>query len=119
MNKLIKILIITITLLCSAAAQICLRKGMMDIKIDVLSLQKIFEIAKQHYVWLGLLFYGISFIAYLYVLTKFEVSYIQPIFMSIGIILLLTFSVIFLHESISFKKMLGTVIIVLGIIVLS
>ncbi|MBC8488134.1 MAG: 4-amino-4-deoxy-L-arabinose transferase [Bacteroidetes bacterium] len=88
-------------------AQLSLRKGMMKININFISFSKVFEIASSLYIWSGLLFYGISFILYLYVLSKFEVSQIYPIIMSAGFILLLIFSVMFLNETFTLTKIIG------------
>ena len=91
----------------------------MNIEINSISFQKIIEIASSMYVWAGLCFYGISFTLYLYILSKFEVSFIYPIIMSAGFVLLLVFSVLFLNESFTLKKILGIIIISAGIWIMS
>ena len=114
-----KIIIISCTLLTNVAAQLSLRKGMMNIQINEISFQKVVEIVSSMYVWAGLFFYAISFALYLYILSKFEVSYIYPIIMSAGFVLLLTFSVLFLNEAFTLKKILGILIISAGIFIIS
>lgn len=113
-----KIIIVVCALLANVIAQLNLRKGMMNIDIDVISFSKLIEIFSSLYVWVGLFFYGISFGLYLYILTKFEVSYIYPIIMSVGFILLLIFSVLFLNEIFTLKKLLGILVITVGIIII-
>jgi len=111
--------IIDICALCAnVIAQLILRKGMVNIDADVFSFDKLIEIVSSLYVWAGFCFYGLSFILYLYILTKFEVSYIYPIIMSVGLILLLIFSVLFLNETFTFNKLLGILLISFGIIVI-
>ena len=116
---MIKIIIVIATLCTNVIAQLSLRKGMMDMNIDALSFSNLIEIAKSLYVWAGLSFYGISFVLYLYILSKFEVSYIYPIIMSVGFVLLLIFSVLFLNESFTPAKMLGILVISAGIIIIA
>ena len=110
-----KIIIVICALCANVVAQLSLRKGMMNVDINFISFSKIIEIASLFYVWLGLFFYGISFVLYLYILSKFEVSYIYPIIMSVGFILLLVFSVLFLNETLTFNKFLGILLISAGI----
>ena len=114
-----KSIIVLLTLMTNILAQLSLRKGMMNININFISFSKVFEIASSLYIWYGLLFYGISFILYLYVLSKFEVSQIYPIIMSAGFILLLIFSVMFLNETFTLKKIIGTLIIIAGIFIIA
>ena len=109
-----KIIIVVCALCFNVIAQLMLKKGMTD--INVISFNRVIEIISSLYVWAGFCFYGISFVLYLYVLTKFEVSYIYPIIMSAGLILLLIFSVLFLNETFTFNKLLGILLISFGIV---
>lgn len=111
-----KIIIVICALCANVIAQLMLKKGMAN--IDVIFFNKIIEIISSLYVWIGLCFYGASFVLYLYILTKFEVSYIYPIIMSAGLILLLIFSVLFLNETFTFSKLLGILLISFGIVVI-
>ena len=92
---------------------------MLNKEIDSISLSKVIEIFSSIYIWLGLFFYVISFVLYLYILSKFEVSYVYPIIMSAGFILLLIFSVLFLNETFTLSKLLGIIFISIGIIVIA
>ena len=114
-----KIVPIICALCTNVLAQISLRKGMINIDISHLTFMKLREVATSLFVWTGLGFYAISFILYLYILSKFEVSYIYPIIMSIGFVLLFTFSVLFLNESFTFRRILGIIIISAGISIMS
>ena len=109
-----KIVIVICALSLNVVAQLMLKKGMTD--INIISFDRMIEIIGSLYIWAGFCFYGVSFILYLYVLTKFEVSYIYPIIMSAGLILLLIFSVLFLNETFTFNKLLGILLISFGIV---
>jgi len=115
----IKIIIIFFTLVTNVVAQLILRKGMMNINVNVVSLSKVLEIVSSKYIWGGLSLYGLSFTLYLYILSKYEVSRIYPIIMSAGFILLLFFSVTFLNETFSLKKAIGIILIIAGIFIVA
>jgi len=114
-----KIIIVICALCANVIAQLNLKKGMTNIDINTISFSKLVEIISSLHVWTGLFFYGISFVLYLYILTKFEVSYIYPIIMSIGLVLLLIFSVLLFGEAFTLKKVLGILIIAAGIIIIT
>lgn len=116
---MLKVIIVIVALCFNITAQLILRKGMMNIDINVISFSKLIEIVSSFYIWLGLFFYGISFVLYLYILSKFEVSFIYPIIVSLGLILLLTFSVLFLDEVFTANKLLGVLLISAGIIIIT
>jgi len=114
---MLKIIVIICALCFNVIAQLILKKGMTN--IDVISFNKVIEIISSLYIWAGFCLYGVSFVLYLYVLTKFEVSYIYPIIMSSGLILLLIFSVLFLNETFTINKFLGILLISFGIIAIA
>jgi multidrug transporter EmrE-like cation transporter len=114
-----KLVIVILAIFTNVTAQLCLRKGMMNIPLSRISSKVIQEVVSSKFVWLGLILYVFSFTLYLYVLSKFEVSFINPIIMGAGFILILTFSVLFLNESFSLNKILGIILISVGIFVIS
>lgn len=113
-----KIIIVICALCANVIAQLMLKKGMVNIDVGVFSFDKLIEIISSLYIWAGFCFYGLSFVLYLYILTKFEVSYIYPVIMSMSLIILLIFSVLFLNETFTFNKFLGILLISFGIIVI-
>jgi multidrug transporter EmrE-like cation transporter len=92
---------------------------MMNIEIKAITLEVIKNILSSFYVWFGLCCYGISFIIYLYILSKFEVSYIYPIIMSAGFVLLLIFSTLFLGKILTLKKIIGIAVISAGLFIIT
>lgn len=118
---MIKYIILIVAIFSNVSAQISLRFGMRTIDINRRSkfIEKVLEVSGNRYVWQGLILYGISFTLYLYILSKFEVSYIYPIITASIFILLITFSSLLLNEPITVKKVAGILIIIVGIIVAS
>ncbi len=118
---MIKYIILIVAIFSNVGAQISLRYGMRTININRNSnfLDKVLEISGNRYVWQGLLLYGVGFTLYLYILSKFDVSYIYPIITASIFILLITFSSLILNEPITVKKVIGITIIIVGIIIAS
>ena len=114
-----KIITVVILVFFNVFAQLFLRKGMMNISTNTINYQTLIQIISSIHVWLGLSIYGVGFMLYLYVLSNFEVSFIFPIIMSAAFVLLLAFSVLFLNEAFTLKKILGILVISLGIFIIS
>ena len=118
---MIRNVVLLLAILANVGAQLSLRFGMRSFNINRNSkiLDTIFEIIKNWYVWQGLILYGVGFSLYLYILSKFEVSFIYPIITASIFILLLTFSSLLLNESITLKKVISITIIIIGIFIAS
>ena len=118
---MIRYIILFLAILANVGAQISLRYGMRNFNINKQSqlFSTIQEVAKNYYVWQGLILYGLGFLLYLYILSKFDVSYIYPILTASIFILLLTLSSLILNEPITIKKIIGISIIILGIFIAS
>lgn len=91
----------------------------MSIDTSSIGLSTLLTVATSGYIIAGLMLYGSSFTLYLYILSKYEVSYIAPINMSLVFVLLLFFSTMFLQESFTAKKAIGTLVVVGGIWIMS
>ena len=116
---MIRILVIILVILTNVFAQLSLRKGMMNIHFDSISFSKALEIISSFYVWIGLFLYSLSFVLYLYIVSKFEVSYIYPIITSGAFVLLMILSVFLVNEGVSIYKIIGLVVIISGIWLMS
>jgi multidrug transporter EmrE-like cation transporter len=118
---MIRYIILLLAILANVGAQISLRYGMRNFNINKQSefFSTILEVAKNYFVWQGLFLYGLGFSLYLYILSKFDVSYIYPILTALVFILLLTLSSLILNEPITTKKVVGISIIILGIFIAS
>jgi len=62
----------------------------------------------------GILLYVLGTGVWLILLTKVDVSYAYPM-LSLGYVFVLFFSFVFLHEPITLLKILGTILIVIGV----
>lgn len=116
------LLLILTGVLLNAAAQLVLKKGMSQIgsiQVDINSiLTMVLKASTNIYVWSGLIFYVISFVVWLMVLSRVEVSYAYP-FLSIGYIIAAFVGYFYFGESMTLNKIGGIIIIIcLGVFLL-
>jgi multidrug transporter EmrE-like cation transporter len=67
----------------------------------------------------GILCYGISFLLFITILPRYDLSYITPLTIGITQILLLGIAFIIFHENITITRVLGILTIVAGIYILN
>ena len=97
--------------------QLGMKKGMttignIEVK-DILS-TRIFEVVFQKYVFIGMLFYVLSSLLWLVILSKAELSFVYPL-ISIGYIITAIFGKFFFNENLSFFRLFGILLICGGV----
>jgi multidrug transporter EmrE-like cation transporter len=112
MNPIITILA---TVALSAEAQVVLKSGVSALKLADAqgAFGLVLAAAASPMVWLGLLIYGLSVLAWLWVLSKVDVSFAYP-FNGVGFILTAVMGAILLHENVSPLRMIGILLVVCG-----
>ena len=111
------IVLILISVFLGAIGQVLVKYGAVNFTIKYL-LPSILSILKNLPVMLGIASYGISFLIWIKVLSKVELSYAYPM-VSLGYIITMMFSYFMFKENISFIRILGVVFIMLGVILVS
>jgi multidrug transporter EmrE-like cation transporter len=108
--------------LLNAFAQILLKKGMLGIGHFEIQIQNLFPIIQKVgtnlYILLGLGSYVISVAIWLLVLAHVEVSYAYP-FLSVGYVVVTLMGYFIFQESVSWMRVIGISIIIVGVILLS
>lgn len=106
----------------NATAQILLRKGMMKFSAENFSLENLNvwlpQLFTDIYLYIGFFCYGVSIFAWMYVLSKVEVSYAYP-FLSIGYIFTAIIGYYAFNENLSITRIAGIVIICIGVVLIS
>lgn len=114
--------LIMISVTISAVAQIALKHGMSSPAVQAglaSGLERLAPlVAGNPFVWLGLVLYGAGALLWLGVLAKIDVSQAYP-FVGLGFLLTMVFGVILLGESVSAMRLIGTLLIVTGVILVS
>ena len=115
MNTVILIIIFLIT---STIGLLLLKSGMKSFDIDFQSVLGNFKIVINLKLIVGLLIYIISFLTWIVILARKELSFIYPIIIGLSYIAITCTAIIILHESLSVAKVMAIILICCGIIIL-
>jgi multidrug transporter EmrE-like cation transporter len=116
------IIYLIISIVTVSAAQLFLKKGMLEMGELNLSLSQagslILSILQNKLLVAGTIFFIISYVFYLLALSKMELSVAQPFSMAAGIVLVVLGSWAFLGESLVLRQIIGIALITIGIFLL-
>ena len=87
-------------------------------QLAALNLATLSTVLLNPYVLLGFVMYALSTIFWLIALSKKELSFVYP-FISLTYVLVLVLSSLVLKESMGFGKLFGTLIIIIGLIIIA
>ena len=115
-------LLIVICVVLGICGQLLLKQGMSSDpdqvdRVDEV-LPRLMKAAMNPAVIAGFLFYGVSAALWLIVLTRNELSYAYPL-LSMGYIAVVVLSRVFFHESVTTTRFMGTLVIALGVWLIS
>ena len=118
----LSILYIMVSVLAGAVGQILLKKGMASMGPLTLTVSQLgsllWRIGTNPYVIFGLAIYVSGTVFWLVVLSRVELSYAYP-FASFSYVIMLAASWLLFHENISVMRLLGTLVIGLGVFLIS
>jgi drug/metabolite transporter (DMT)-like permease len=118
----IAILYILIAVLASAAGQVLLKKGMASTGVVTLSVNQLgsilWRIGTNPYVVIGLIVYVCGTIFWLAALSRVDLSYAYP-FASLSYLVMLVASWLLFSEDITLARLLGTMVVGLGVLLIS
>lgn len=117
---LLAVILATVTL--SACAQLALKLGVGAVssasRASAGGMTALGAVVTSPMVWLGLAIYGISVVAWLWVLSKTDLSVAYP-FVGLSFLVTLTFGAVFLHETVTPLRLTGTVLIAIGCVLVA
>ncbi len=104
----------------SAVAQLSFKHGVSSVDLSQYSnmVYKAWFLFTSPFVILGLALYGVGTILWLFALKQLDLSLAYP-FVGMSFLFVFIFSLTFLHEPFNLTRLLGTVVIIVGIIILS
>ncbi len=115
-DKTTALLLALACVLMSAAAQLMMKLGMTaPASPDAASQGVYMNALRNPWVWGGLCLYGISAIAWLWVLSKLDVSLAYPL-VSLGFVVTMLAGVFWLGEPWSWSRIAGASLIVAGVV---
>ncbi|NMM65713.1 EamA family transporter [Clostridium sp. P21] len=113
--------LILISVFLGAIGQVLVKYGAVNLQLNFSGgylISSILSILKNAPVMLGIIAYGVSFLLWIKVLSKVELSYAYPM-VSIGYILVMFFSYFLFKENISIIRVAGVVFIIIGVMLVS
>jgi len=117
------ILVLIIPIFTAAIAQLCFKKGISALGSLDFSLSGVFSLIPRIFqsVWLvvGMILFGISFLVYLFVLSKSQLNIAYPIFVSAGVVIISLASWFLFKETLSWLQISGVILIIFGIFLLA
>ena len=112
-------MIIVIGIIFAAFGQVSWKLGMNQAgQLAALNLATLSTVLLNPYVLLGFVMYALSTIFWLIALSKKELSFVYP-FISLTYIIVLVLSSLVLKESMGVSKLVGTLIIIIGLIIIA
>jgi uncharacterized membrane protein len=76
---------------------------------------KLYYLLNNHYLYIGLFFYALSFLLTLTIIHKYEISKSIPTLLAIYILTASIFAVIFQNENVTILNCIGYIFIIIGI----
>jgi len=110
------IIIIIVGVIFAALGQVSWKIGMNEVETP--SISSLASVLLNPFVLLGFVMYGLSTIFWLIALSKKDLSFVYP-FMSLTYVLVLVLSSLVLKESVGPNKLVGALIIILGLIIIA
>ena len=119
---MVNYLLIVCSILMATGGQLCLKQAMLNIgyvelKLELLP-EVITKVISSPFVYLGAGLYGLAGILWLVVLSRFELSRVQPL-TAVVYIFILFFSWFLFKENISWIRISGVMAIALGLFLVS
>jgi multidrug transporter EmrE-like cation transporter len=115
-----RLAVILATVALSAVAQIALKAGVTSARAAQApeSVQFLLAAAQSPLVWLGLTIYGISVIAWLWVLARVDVSVAYP-FVGMSFVLTSAMGWLLFHENVGPLRIAGILLVVAGCVLIA
>lgn len=112
-----------ISILSTVTAHLCFKKGILklgEIKLAFPDLfSTVWQIIQNGWIILGGILFVISFLTWLFILSKLQLNVAYPIIISIEAVLVTIASWFLFHEYLSWPQILGVVFVIIGIILIS
>lgn len=108
-----------ISILVLSVAQILLKKGALDLKNLTFSISSftsiILSLFQNKMLFLATILFAVSFVFYVFALSKIQLSIAQPLSVVVSMILVLMGSWVFLGEKMNYFQLSGIALIIIGI----
>ena len=108
-------LILLLAIICNACANVLIKLGMIDFKMPGSIVGLIKRVALNPAIVGGIFLFVVALGAYAYILSKLNLSIAYPIMTSLGYMIVILISWLFLKETITALQVVGFTLIILGV----
>lgn len=112
-------LLLAISILATAGAQLCLKKGVLmlgELNFSILGIfQLILRVFQNIYLTGGIFLFGFSFFVWLFILSRIQLNIAYPIAVSLEISMVSLGTWFFFHEYFSLSQIIGIIVVIIGI----
>lgn len=112
------LVLLILAMIFNLIAQTALKHGINLINIDGINLQTVFKMISSPYLWSGAVMYGISFVFYIFALSKGELGRVSPVSQALTTLGVVTVSIFVFQEPLTFFKVIGVLLLVAGTIII-
>lgn len=110
-----KWLILAVAIVFNALANVLIKAGMRQWTGQALTMAVLPKVVLSPFLIAGVASFGLALVTYSYSLTKLPLSLGYPIMSSVGLIIVAVSSVLFFEETYTLPKLLGTLLILVGV----
>lgn len=112
---IIRIVVLALAIVFNATANILIKVGMNKIGETRGIMELVQKALMQPQLIAGIFSFIMAFVSYSYILTKLNLSIAYPIMVSMGLVIVVTVSYVWLNESINVTQVLGFILIIAGV----
>ena len=107
-------------LIANATANVLIRWGMKDAEVSLVRpVEAVKGILLNGRVMAGIVLFALNVVAYAFALSRIRVSVAYPLMTSLGLVIVMGLSVAFLGEKVTTVQMLGTALILGGVVMVA
>ncbi len=119
----IRVVLIIGCIIFAGGGNLLLKAGMMNVgnvtETHLSVIQYVLKTISQPTILIGVVLYIASFVMWLSLLSMMEISAVYPIFVSAAFLLVMVGSVIWFNENVNALRIIGTLVVTLGIFIVS
>lgn len=112
------IILLVLAMIFNIIAQISLKHGINLISLDGLNVHSMYKMISSPYLWSGAIMYGVSFVFYIFALSRGELGRISPVSQALTTLGIVTISILVFHEPITGSKIVGILLLIAGTIII-
>ncbi|TKH46154.1 hypothetical protein C1I60_03230 [Paenibacillus terrae] len=112
------LLLLFLAMLFNIVAQITLKHGINVLNFTGISFQSLIKLSTSPYIWFGAILYGVSFVFYIFALSRGELGRISPVSQALTTLGIVAVSVLIFHEPITVFKLMGIILLIIGTIII-